>query len=346
MRRLMIARSAISLLMLSQAATLAGQNWTGAQQGVMEAYKRMEEADRKGDPQLWFTLRDRKTLDSMDAKVKESIRKGGRSRPAVQYEVHAIRALGTRAVLAGKVTDPQGGTVQYAAVLFGIEDQQWKISREQWSDTPFDPFVLSAWMPPEDGAFLRAGAPWKRVPYATPNAQVLGKQEMVWKIQATVDESFVYVRFEANAAVLQAGAKLGQQAGKTGTTGGLPPPPPMRIKVVPSGDPPPTDPEYVISVSDLVTTHRGFDTKGKPDANRYSVAYSLFVKNGAGEDIFQSMIGEDATSRLLAVQGRFIDVKLPLSGLGVDGPGMPKISMEEADSVFRVLPYKVEAFKP
>src|SRR6202011_3681608 len=100
----------------------------------------------------------RKTLDSMDATVKEAIRKGGRSRPAVQYEVVAIHTLGTQAVLTGKVADPQGGTVQYCMLLFGMEDQQWKIGREQWSDTPFDPFVLSAWMPPEDGAFLRAGA--------------------------------------------------------------------------------------------------------------------------------------------------------------------------------------------
>jgi len=336
---------ALSLLVLFQAAALAGQNRTGADQAVVEAFQRMEEADRKGDPELWFTLRDRKTLYSMDARMKEAIRKGGRSRPTVRYEVLAVRVRNTRAVLAGKVTDPQGGTVQYATVLFGIEDQQWKISREQWSDTPLDPFVLSAWMPPEDGAFLRTGAPWKRVPYAKPNTQVLDRQEMVWKIQATVDESFVYVRFEANAPLLPPGARLGPQAGKTGTTGGLPPPPPMRIKVVPSGDPP-TDPEYVISVSDLVSTHRVFDTKGKPQADRYFVAYSLFVKNGAGEDIFQSITGEDATSRLLAVQGRFIDVTLPLDGLGVGVPGKAKISMEEADSVFRVLPYEIQAFHP
>ena len=339
----MISRFAFCLLLLHQAAALAGQNWSGAEQAVVDTFKRMEEADRKGDGQLWFTLRDHKTLDSMDAKVKELILKGGHGRPGVQYEVIAVRVRGEQAVLTGKVTDPQAGTVQHATVLFAMEYQQWKIAREQWSDTAFDPFILSAWMPPDDGAFLRAGAPWKGIPYATPNTQVLGKQEMPWKIQATMDESFLYLRFEANAPVLQPGARLGPQAGKTGVTGGLPPPPPMRIKIIPTADPP-TDPEYIVSVSDLVSTHGGFDSQGKSEASRYSVAYSLFVKNGAGEDIFQCTIGEETTSRLLAVQGRFIDVKLPLSGLGAEGPRTANVTMEEADSVLRVLPYQVEAF--
>jgi hypothetical protein len=70
----------------------------------------------------------------------------------------------------------------------------------------------------------------------------------------------------------------------------------------------------------------------------------VFVKNGAGEDIFENTIGEDAESLLLAVDGRFIDVKLPLKGLGIEDPRKDQIGMEEADSVFRVLPFPVEAY--
>jgi hypothetical protein len=148
------------------------------------------------------------------------------------------------------------------------------------------------------------------------------------------------VRFEANAPLLAPGAKLGPRAGKTGTTGGLPPPPPMRIKVLPSSEPPVTDPEYVVLVTDLVSTRRGFESADKGEGN-YSVDYSLLVKNGAGAEIFESTIGEDAESLLL---GRFIDVKLPLSGLGVEDPRKYQVGMEEADSVFRVLPFNVEAY--
>jgi hypothetical protein len=325
------------------ADTLAAQNRSADEQGVLAAYRQMEEADRRGDGRLWFSLRDRKTLDSMDARVKEMVLKGGRARPSVQYDALAVRVRGTQAVLAGKVTDPQGGTTQYATVLFKFEGNHWKVAREQWSDRPFDPFVLFAWLPPEAGAFLRDGAPWKGIAYATPNPRVLGKSEMPWKIQATMDESYLYVRFEANAPLRAPGAKLGPQAGKTGTTGGLPSPPPMRIKVFLSSEPPVKDPEYVVSVTDLVSTHRGFYASDKREGN-YSVAYSLIVKNGAGEDIFENTIGEDAESLLLTVDGRLIDVKLPLKGLGVEDPRRDQVGMDEADSVIRLLPFNVEAY--
>ena len=335
---------ALLILTLVLAANLAAQDRFADEQGVLVAYRQMEDADRRGDGQLWFSLRDRKTLDSMDAKVKEMILKGGRARPSVKYDALAVRVHGTQAVLAGKVTDSQAGTIQYALVLFTVEGSRWKVAREQWSDRPLAPFVLSAWLPPEEGAFAHDGAPWKGIAYATPNTRVLGKSEMPWKIQATIDESFLYVRFEANTPLLAPGTKLGPQAGRTGTTGGLPSPPPMRIKVLPSSEPPVTDPEYVVSVADLVSTHRAFDASDKAESNYYSVAYSLIIKNGTGEEIFESTIGEDAESPLLAVDGRFLDVKLPLNGLGVQDPRKDKIGMEEADSVFRVLPFQVEAY--
>jgi hypothetical protein len=334
---------ALLIWCLVLADTLAAQNRSADEQGVLAAYRQMEEADRHGDGRLWFSLRDRKTLDSIDAKVKEMVLKGGRARPSVQYDALAVRVRGSQAVLAGKVTDPQGGTTQYAIVLFKVEGNRWKVAREQWSDRPYDPFVLSAWLPPEIGPFLRDSAPWKGIAYATPNPRLLGKSEMPWKVQATMDESFLYVRFESNAPLLAPGAKLGSQAGKTGTTGGLPSPPPMRIKVFLSSEPPVKDPEYVVSVTDLVSTHRGFYASDKAEGN-YSVAYSLIVKNGPGEDIFETTIGENAESLLLTVYGRSIDVKLPLKGLGVEDPRRDQVGMEEADSVVRLLPFKVEAY--
>jgi hypothetical protein len=341
-RRRALSR-ALLILPLVLAAALAAQDRPADEQGVLVAYRQMEQADRHGDGRLWFSLRDRKTLDSMDARVREMILKGGRARPSVQYDALAVRVRGAQAVLAGKVTDSQAGTTQYAIVLFRVEENQWKVAREQWSDRPFDPFVLSAWLPPQAGAFLRDDLPWKGIPYATPNPRVLGKSEMPWKVQATMDESFLYLRFEANVQLLAPGSKLGPQAGKTGITGGLPAPPPMRIKILPASEPPVTDPDYVISVTDLVSTRRGFDTQDRSEGN-HSVAYSLFVKNGAGDEIFESTVGEDADSLLLAVQDRFIDVKLPLNGLGVENPAKDQVEMEEADSVFRVLPFKVEAY--
>ena len=79
-RRRALSR-ALLIWPLVLAATLAAQNRSADEQGVLVAYRQMEEADRRGDGRLWFSLRDRKTLDSMDAKVKEMIIKGGRARP-------------------------------------------------------------------------------------------------------------------------------------------------------------------------------------------------------------------------------------------------------------------------
>src|SRR5215471_17524278 len=77
---------------------------SASEQSVVAAYKKMEEADRKGDGELWFALRDKKTLETMNTALRDAIRKGGHSRPAVRYEPVSIRVRNDRAVLIGKVT--------------------------------------------------------------------------------------------------------------------------------------------------------------------------------------------------------------------------------------------------
>src|SRR5215831_6169770 len=83
---------------------------SATEQSVLDTYKRMEEADRKGDAEAWFGLRDKKSQDAMNPAVKEAIRKGGRARPAVKYEPLVVRTGAGNAVLTGKVTDPTAGS--------------------------------------------------------------------------------------------------------------------------------------------------------------------------------------------------------------------------------------------
>jgi hypothetical protein len=117
----------------------------------------------------------------------------------------------------------------------------------------------------------------------------------------------------------------------------------MRIRVsVPSLE---SRKEYGISVSALVATTDVTDAKGKPSKS-YSVTYSVFVKNADGEEVFESTLGDGPSSRMLSVHDRFIDVKVPLGGFGVDPVNQLKVDLEDADSVLRVLPYHVEAFPP
>jgi hypothetical protein len=313
------------------------------EQAVVAAYKKMEEADRKGDGQLWFSLRDRKTQDTMDPALKEAIRKGGRSRPKVQYDSLAVRVSNNRAIVLGKVTDPDAGTTQYDAVLFGIEDGGWKVTREQWGDKPFDQFLLFAMLQPEDGAFSRAGSPWKGIPYAAVNTEMVRKENMTWKIQATYDETFAYVRFETSAAVPPPAAKIAPELGKVGKTGGPPPPPPLRFSLTGSAPGQTAPPEYTFSVSALVSATEVPAGKGKTTTH-YSVTYSLYVKNAAGDQVFETTLGDGSSSRLLAVHDHFIDVWMPLGGLGIALAANPKITLEEADSVMLILPYHLEPF--
>jgi hypothetical protein len=330
--------TAICFLLLPQPAPAAPDAVTRiVEQAVLSAYKRMEEADRKGDGQMWLALRNRATQAAMSEALKDTIRKGGHSRPSVRYEPLATRVSASRGVILGMVADPEANTIQYDAVLFVVEDGAWKVAREQWNEKPFDRFVLYAMLEPPDGAFMRDGAPWKSIPYASHNADVERKEDVTWNIQATFDESFVYVRFEAALPLPAAGSKVRPAIGKTGRTGGPASPPPMRIKC--SGPD-----EYAISVSSLVSTAPAFDAKGRAAGDRYSVGYTLFVKNGVEQEVFASTLGEASPSFLLAVRDRFIDVKIPLAGLGVESGGRPRIDLEEADSVMRVFPYHVEPY--
>jgi len=337
-----IARICLSWALYGTPAIADTVNLPG-EQAVLSTYKKMEEADRKGDGQLWLSLRDRKTLESMDASFRDAIRKGGRSRPQVQYESLAIRVSNQRAIVLGKVSDPAGGTVQYDAVVFAMEDGAWKVTREQWGDKPFDQFLLYALLEPEDGAFQRAGAPWKGIPYATVNTEMVRKENVNWKIQATFDESYAYVRFEAAAALPAPGAKVTPEIGKLGKTGAPPSPAPLRFKVTGSAPDPPAPGDYSFSVSSLVSTAEVASGKGKT-STRYSMTYSLYVKNAAGDQVFESALGDGSSSHMLAVHDRYIDIRIPLGGLGVALASTPKIDLEEADSVMLILPYRVEAF--
>jgi hypothetical protein len=173
------------LCLLAQQATgaVAQADTIGtSEQAVVAVYKQMEQADRTGDGQLWFHLRSRKTLAAMSPAVREAIGKSIRARPTVQYEALSTRVTENRAIILGRVTDGAAGTTQFQIALFTKEDDEWRLSREQWSDKPFDPFVLYALLPPQGGAFVRAGSPWKRIRYAAVDAQTPAKDELQWKL--------------------------------------------------------------------------------------------------------------------------------------------------------------------
>src|SRR5262249_12059180 len=114
---------------------------SASEQSVAAAYKKMEEADRKGDAELWFAPRDKKPIDAMSRAVGDAIRKSGRARPKVIYQPVAIRVRNDHAVLIGKISDPAASTTQYQSVVFVIENGGWKGSRGEMNGTHNDAVV-------------------------------------------------------------------------------------------------------------------------------------------------------------------------------------------------------------
>jgi hypothetical protein len=330
MNRLAATTVLVFLLLRAQAGHAAPDSAARtAEQAVLATYQKMEEADRKGDGELWLALRGKATRDSMDAALKDIIRKGGRSRPQVRYEPIATRTLGARSVILGRVSHPDSNSVQYDAVLFVLEDGEWKVDREQWSEKPIDSFVLYALLQPADGVFIREGAPWKSIPFASSNPDVVRKEDVVWKVQATTDESFLYVRFQSTQTLPAPGAKLRSTVGKTGGTGGPAAPPAMAIKRSGAG-------LYEFAVTPLVAIAAG---------DRYSVSYKLAVKKSEGEEVFAITVGEGSRSFLVTVNDHSIDVRIPMDALGSDEGKTSSFDLEEADTVNRVLPYHVQAYR-
>jgi len=205
--------------------------------------------------------------------------------------------------------------------------------------------VIYGLLPPDPGSFARSGS-WRRVPYASPNLQILGKKDVIWKMQATFDEAFLYVRYEWAAELPAPGARVKPELADAGRTGGPPPPPPMRIKVTGADvDPSDTQRELTFSVSDVLSTRGAFDGQAKGASKGFFVGYSLYVKKASGEDVFDYSLGNDSSGHLLAVQDRFIEVRIPLGGLGIGERTQSKLQLEEADAVLRILPYTVERFR-
>jgi hypothetical protein len=298
---------------------------------VLAAYKLIEKAVRNGDGDLWLRLQDRKTLTEMGADGQEKMRRGVRARPSIRYNPVAVRVKNDEAVVIGRALD------QYHTILFRLENGTWKIDQEKWSNVPIDSAVLFAILPPDPGAFARAGSPWQNVPYASRNSKYFKPEEVLWKLQATYDESFLYIRIEAERQFPAHGTEIAADAAKridTGAPRGWP-----VMEIVTKAPPA----EFRFRITDVISSWSTFDSSGKANSIRYFVAYSFIVDRQGDQNLFDNNTG-DPSSRLLAVHEQFIDMKIPLKVLGVDGVVRPGIEIADANSANKFLPYQVSRF--
>jgi hypothetical protein len=310
---------------------------TPAESAVTAAYKQLEKAARDGDPDLWLSLHNQATRAQTDEATLNGMRASAKRRgpnPSVRYSLSAVRVLGSRAAVIGSITGLRAGSteVSYHSLRYVLESGEWKIADETVTDTPPDRRSIYALAPPESGAFLRANSPWATVAYADLNSARFKPEQLPWKMQATQDDAFLYIRFEAAMPLPATGLEIQKTADL--------PEPPGTVKILTS-----TGPGFEFQLGPVMQTKATYNEATKKYDNRYFVQYSLAVRNATrgvqtGDDIFHAST-DDQFGNLVTANGRFLEIRIPLAALGLNPALHPVIRLEEFNSLPKILPYRV-----
>lgn len=307
-----------------------------AKDGVLAAYRQLEKAVQTGDGNLYLSLQSQKKLHEVNGEALEQFRKGFTADPSVRYEVLGVRTRDVHAAVLGRITDSTSAAPQYYLAKFVLEKGAWKIAQDLTDGEPIDTSALEAAVPPKDGAFSRAGSPWNKVPYATTNTKWFKEKEINWKMQATQDESFLYIRFEAKAPLPAPSTEIAPDEAKSFK--GIPSMPDIMVIKTGAGK------QFELQVSDNPMTRATFDENGRATSNRYFMEYSFTLRNAARERLFSDGT-KDSFDPLIAAEERFVDVRIPLKCLSVDAANS-NIEITEADSLSKILPYQVSRLSP
>lgn len=311
---------------------------------VAAAYKQIEKAMHDGDGKLYLSLMDSKTRSQMDAHNTASLERGIPPQPWVHLEPVAVRARGDQAFVIGSFDDPQSpDSAKSYLVRYVREGDGWKIADLTVADRPPYGPAIHAYFPPEPGTFTRAGAPWPKVPYAELNTKFFKPEDLPWKLQATRDATFLYLRFEAPTPLPAPKVEIPEAETKSiphGIPSGLPN---MRIEVTSEpGRGTVTKSSFDLQVGTNIGSHATFDDSGKANSQHYFLAYTLMVQNDRNEWLFDSEPG--AFNDLMTVHERFIDLRIPLEAIGIASASDAEIEVREANSFAKILPIRVKPF--
>jgi hypothetical protein len=305
-----------------------------ANDGVLAVYKQLERAAQTGDGNLHVSLMSQKKIEeAKNTQLLEQLRQGFPPDPSVRYEVRGVKTRGNHAAILGKIVS-SNGPPQYHLVKFILANGSWKIVEEGLNSKPMDPCALEAAVPPKDGAFARAGSPWHKVPYASENTKWFREDQIDWKLKATNDESFVYIRFESRVPLPATGTEL--PAADAKWPRGIPPSPDVMVIKTATGK------QVSVVVGANPMTRATFDEAGRATSNRYFVQYSFSLRDAARETLFSDSTN-DTFDPLIAVQDRLVDIRIPLKCLGPDTTSTD-IGMSEANSLAKILPYALQRF--
>ncbi|HLX42237.1 MAG TPA: nuclear transport factor 2 family protein [Bryobacteraceae bacterium] len=299
---------------------------------VVAVLNQMEQAIQRGDFPAYTSLFDAETR----AKASSGPEKIP-ARPTVRFQATKTLVRGDSAAVIAAMTDSAKPAMNnHVTFRLVRENGAWKIADQLWSDPAPDPVSIYAIVPPESGAFLRAGSPWQGVAPAVPNTKYFRPEQIRWKLQATFDESFLYLRIDAGNELPAVNSEVPGEFPnlKSPVQRGWPA---MTIKVVTAQK----SWDYMFTAEDQVGDQATFDEHGKANSHHHYVAYSLRLWKG-NATVFSAAAG--ARDQLVSVQGRCLDLRIPLKTLNLDGARGIKLFIGDANSASQIEPYAVAGY--
>jgi hypothetical protein len=272
----------------------------GSDQSKVEAVlKQMERAEQTGDFNAFVGLWTREKSGEI-----EKMRPYARARAEVQYRPTKTLVQGDEAVLL-----VQAASDSFLTMRLRKEGGQWKIQDQAWKDTAPDANSVYAVVPPDRGAFARAGSPWDQVAPATDPSQAA---RLGWQMKAVFDESYLYIRIESSADLPAPGSTIGHPPGGW---------PVLKIGVSDAG-------EFVLYDAVNVGDQATFDARGRANSHRPFAAYSIRLERNSHE-VF-SASADLHPSPLIDVAGRDYDIRIPLRTMGVTDSRATRMTIGDA----------------
>ena len=260
--------------------------------------KQMEHAEQTGDFNTWLGLWTPQKAGEM-----EKMRPYVTARPEVRYRATKSFVQGDQAVLL-----VQAAPESFLTMTLRREGGQWKIQDEVWRDTAPNPISVYALLPPELGAFARAGSPWNQVP---PGMSLTEAARQGWQMKAVFDESYLYIQIETSAEL---------------------PPPGSTIEKPPSGWPvlkiDTSDVgEFVLYDAVNVGDQATFE-HGRANSHRAFAAYMIRLERN-GREVF-SASADLHPSPLVQVTERDYEIRIPLVTMGITDSRATRMTIGDA----------------
>lgn len=173
----------------------------------------------------------------------------------------------------------------FITMTLGREGGQWKVQDQVWRDTEPDANSVYAVLPPEPGAFTRAGSPWDQV---APGMDSSRATQLEWQLKAVFDDSYLYIRIESSAELPAPGSTIAKLPGRW---------PVLKIDTSDTG-------EFVLQDEVSIGDQATFDERGRANSHRAFAAYSLRLGRKQNQyEVFHTSAGLHP-SPLIKVAGR------------------------------------------